>query len=288
MRWAVLLLVACGCERVFGLDSSTDAGAAPTGDALDAPPAMCPAFGAGPPSFTGMPQTFAAAHCTSYTTSAVTGTAVAECDGELREGPIGGLPTGPLDIVVAPGTMLQKPRLAPEGDELMVIATTAGMMSSVQRYRRAPGTSFALVDTLPIGGADASAIYGGSVSTPSAGPDRRVVVHLFAGATSTLVELGLHDGAWGELSREERASVTAWAQPSLSPDGTRMVLFGTLAGNTGGTVLYRERMSLGVPFGPVVALPAPLAQNRQWPFLTGDCARLYMSGIDDLELIERD
>jgi hypothetical protein len=279
------LLVLGGCNPWFDLEKTHPVDAAL--DAPDAPPPMCPAIGAGPPMFAQDPIVFGAMHCVSYTTSAVTGTAVASCDSGLVEGPIGTSAFTALTVTTTAGYTLTSPRLSPGGDQLYAIARppATGTAREVQRLRRIGTSAFEIVDRIPFSPFEAGLLD--SVSAPSATTEPHVIVHLFdSGGTSTFVELHEKTGGWSEDRRETlaQAGTGSMAFPSLSPDGLRLVFAGSLPGVGGAAVLYRERSSVTDPFGPPVVITGT-DPNRLWPHLPPDCSRMYFSRVDALEYV---
>ncbi len=245
---AVLVLLAGGCDRVFGLTGSTAAFDArvDVGDGMvDAgPTATCPALGSTP--VFSMTLHLRAADCSEYSASN-TGRAVANCIGVVSEGPA----TGPLIPVVGLesqlGVMHDASRMVPEGDVLFVRQwNTSTLFSRILIERRQPGDTFAYDGEVIVSGMtlDTSARFG----VPTRGPVRR----MFLRNRQALVELTVDaQGAASVVTaytENDFAVDTIALVPNLSADGLQVVFGGTRTPG-GSSVYYADRATIGDRFG---------------------------------------
>lgn len=283
MRWVPVLL-ACGCNSVFGLTPTELVDAPPPIDAPDPP--RCPAIGT-IPAFGDDLRSIPAIGCTGYATND-SGIAMAYCNNQVARGPV----DGEMTPIMMDDPVYQ-PRLAPDGDELFALHynMTTFLYELVDLVWR--DNKLEQVGTyIP----PSSATYGfySSFSTPSRGPDRHIIYVDYNNTTYTydLVEIANGTGTWTEQSR---VPVTDLGLPtgatpmqlSLSPDGLRLVFMTAGAWVMDGSgqytwidpVFYADRASLTDRFSMVVALPS-VPDQVQSPFLTADCGRIYFSALN--------
>ncbi len=281
----VLLIFLAGCNQVFGLQDTTEA---PPIDArqFDAPP---DAPYACPPAGSGEPPTFAAqfhqivprGNCRSYTTSPMTGVAIATCvvtagpvTNEIRHGAIDSDLLTPSVLTPPFNSGFSLPKLSPEGDQLW----TAYLDASSSMWKIAvytPDGSDGWTRSVNVSSHSETIEV---VSTPMrAGRPRRV---LYA-TTTEIRELDEgSNGIWTEIvDHRYRVPGGTAASPNLSPDGLRMV-FMAVSGPLGSpeVVHYADRPNLSAPFGPAIPL-VDVPAGADTPFLTDNCGRLYFSGL---------
>lgn len=272
MRCALILIAAisaAGCNQLFDLQSTDviDAFAPP----VDAP-WMCPAAGEAP-RFAPAENQFSPQNCASYSVSRDANLATASCiDGAVWEGPIDE-PLVVTDLTSGAQLEVQVPRLAPEGDELFVRRCKPSQVGCVlSAYRRgATPASWALEADLSIPIAvDTST----SFSSPSRGPDRRLIVTDAARTAHELHEVGT---AWVQLGADYDPAALGLAEiagyPRLSADGLRMTLLGSFT--TGAFQwMYGERASRGERFTQLRALPDFSFDSGEL-LVTDDCGHAY-------------
>ncbi len=262
MRLGLFVLCTAACNPVFGLDGTRLDDTRP--DLVDAPP-HCPDIGS-PLIYTSSPRAVGAG-CLSYVPSELTDLAVAQCSGAISEGSID------VNMMVAAtlnpnDTMLDMPRLAPEGDRLYV---RAGLEYRI--YERSGG-AWTQVDTVPF--ALSTGDYIGAPTRSALGP--RILVY----GSGQVREL---DGAKGWSAAGTYSGpgfgfdVLTW--PSLSPDGLRMVFTARTTPTAPFEIYAAERSRLTDPFtNPRVILPGATAP--QTPYLTDNCRLYYTSAYPQL------
>ncbi|HSD87771.1 MAG TPA: hypothetical protein VLB44_09670 [Kofleriaceae bacterium] len=251
MRWLpVLVVVVCGCNNVFDLRATKLADSPPAPPPIDAPPpAVCPATGTVPKFGDDLHQ-IDAKNCISY----VVGDnqiAVAQCNGAPARGSV----DGQLQPVTLGSDVYDPPRLAPDGNTVIVDAYNATSLKYEMRVYAWDGTGFGMATTYtpPTDGAYAEYF---EFSTPSRGPDQRVVYSDYNNTTLQyeLVEIGdPGNGKWAEVGRStlinvdaETKDIMSITQASLSPDGLRLLFMAYTAYGTtwgGGGVLLNSTTS---------------------------------------------
>jgi hypothetical protein len=200
------------------------------------------------------------AGCVDYTASMSEGLAVATCAGTVSAGPLEG-PLTPIPELSAVSYF--SPRLAPEGDELLV--SYPCNPPQVVSFRRSDD-SWIGPSPWPLQR---------TIGAPSRGSTRRVISGM--GAT-TLGEYEIVNGMTSELVRTY--SVIEWGLVSfhsgpfhLSPDGLRMVYSDPGSDKQ----YYSDRNDLSEPLRPAVPI-ADLTDLGQ-VFLDENCERLYFSAL---------
>ncbi len=260
MRWPWWVLAIAGCNRVFGLVPTQ----LPPPDA----PFACPAPG-GVPTFSSILHQSVLQFCDYLTVSEDTQMAMAECfeprsfigfgakDGEL-------VPVPEAQI----SSQLRYPRLAPEGDRAFVYQ---GTPPAIEIFALANGTWTA---------AGAIALPSSAVFSDPTRPPRHLLYVLGVGSTQVIHEIVETAGAWNEIDRYAISTLGMddISSISLSPDGLRLVLYGTRTGVLDYQVLYADRPSMDARFG--TATPIDRAPPVYDAFLSGDCSRLYFSSND--------
>jgi hypothetical protein len=137
-------------------------------------------------------------------------------------------------------------------------------------YRRGDDGTWRFDETLPFG-----AVVGEIISTFAAD---RVLVTKPPGAD----EWARRDGTWQKVHALTTATLGAPVTGglSMSADGLRLLFY-----STGGVAMYTDRSSVDGPFrtasGPIAALPAAFSE------MTGDCERVYISGLQSIFYAER-
>jgi hypothetical protein len=266
MRACAILLLA-GCNQLLGLDKTEHA-------PPDAPPG-CPPIGTAPVFSRCVHQVVSSA-CSYYTLGPDVGIALAVCPASEIAGST--YMSGPIDGELSPIAILPSgantttalPKLAPEGDELVLQQTVSYTKPTFSTYRRNPADgTWSWAADLPIPGA-------GAHSTLSRGPSRHLLVSQTGGAD---MREYVRDsaGGWSEVL-PPYAIGELGATPTtldLSPDGLRLVFTATTR-----DVWYADRPAITARFsrGSMVA-GVPRVSD---PFLTEDCNRLYFSGLDHI------
>jgi hypothetical protein len=286
VRAVVWLWGLCACNQVFGL-GDTDPAPIPDAQYFDAPidaPFTCPEIGTLPVFSRVLHQLIQS--CSGYSIAA-TGRAVAYCSEpktQVAEGavddtlvPVAGLEQSP------PSLRIDYARYAPEGDELIVrfvtqAATNTGRIVVFTRT----GTGFVEAHDIKLPGQMTDSLVG--FGAPSRGPKRRMLVYnvtnayqeieFDASGTATLI--GTYNAA--ELGVQAFTSIP----PNLSPDGLRGVFSGVV--NAGSVVLYLDRANISQRFGMGRVLDVPYTVA---PFMTEDCARVYLSGLGSMFWVQQ-
>jgi hypothetical protein len=286
-RLAVVVVIAAGCDSVFGLDPTQPL----TRDAqqFDAPidaPFACAPIGSTPQFSTLVHQVFHQ-DCRDYAFSTSAGFAVASCQDALfatqfASGPIDH-PLPLVSISLTPSdAQINRVWLAPAGDELFVLTYSSSLtLYTVLTYTHQPDGSWSR-------GADfttAPAYF--QLSAPTRGPTPHIV-RTFP-SDPNLHELAeMSPGSWVEVAVHSLAElgVSYPDNPHLSSDGLRLLMVTALANRLGETVVaYTDRASLGAPFRPAVALTD--VPNVPDAFMTEDCSRIYFSGIGSIFYVQQ-
>jgi hypothetical protein len=259
---AVVLITLSACTQIYGLEETR------TGDTIKR---ECPAAGTVP---TYAPSLIQLVPRACFWFSVDDGNhAVALCKGGiLEEG--SGANLAPMKITNSAGDSFDRPRLAPEGDLLLVRQlATGGTLNRVSTYQRDGDRWTYLADVI-----DAPNEFS-TVGVPSRGPDRRVI-HARPTEYRELAEGADHrwtqvrSFAWSTLG------VANGNDASLSPDGLRMT-FGKPATTATSMMMYSERASKDEPFG--IAQPIDTLPDIGNPgFMTANCERLYFSALSSV------
>jgi hypothetical protein len=270
------LVALCGCNSVLGVHSTEKRDAAmPYYDAPFDAPFACPPLGTAP-RFTNVLRQAVFQDCTDYTTSAAAGLAVASCSNAISAGPI----DMPLTVIVPLSTSVQyyRPRLSPEGDAILMFVydTTSGQ--HFEEFREVGGT-WTLTEILPF------AVAGDIISAPTRSPNRHVLV---VGTDASLHEMADQGGnVWTETAVHPNSElgVGNLGPPYLSTDGLRLMMGAVPQGGTMLLAMYTDRDALDQPFRPAVPLVGvPGALDG---FMTEDCSRIYMSGLESIFYVQQ-
>jgi len=273
---AVFLLLLTGCNALLGLEPTISTDAAPV--VPDAAPAVCPPIGTAP-TFAQAPVEFQRPHCAHYSISTVRQTAIAYCyvsgGPDISEGLIAANDMFPVAISRdMDQDVLYAPAVSQDGDDLFAVTSRAGV-KSISHFHRSGEEAFAFEAKLPLSLADATLVR--DTSEPSNAPERRLLITLHRSSTeSDLVELREQSDVWTEVRRETSASLgfALVIEPTLSPDGLRMIVATTLPEDGMTKLYYRDRPTLDAAFGTAVRL-LPTRDALFDPVLTPDCGRLY-------------
>lgn len=281
MRWATALVALCGCNQVFGLDTTQLQDAAVHVDAPPDAPPVCPPAGtqlriAGP-----LTQVVRQS-CTQYTASLPTRIAVANCyvmEGTswktvLSEGRLDDT-MGPLKLQTSQ-TTVELPRVSPEGDELYFrVWDSSGTGYVVEVFKRRTDGTWLDSGALPI--APSGFSY---MSQPTRAPRR----HIMLGYGSSVMEYA-DDGAgnWpkvGEITYTD-LGVTQFLNPTLTADGLRLMFGGykMLAPNYQLFVVDRGDIT-GTFSAPrtIIDMPDGVLDG----YLPEDCSRLYFVALSSI------
>lgn len=286
MRWGFVVVCLLGaCDYVFTIKAPPDgagSGVNPDGDP-GGTPAKCPAIGTAP-TFSTSPVLLRSNLC-AYTESRAADLAVGDCIGGDGEGKPGSALATALPIAPQTGVMQNNFRLAPEGDRLLVFeAKTTDLFVTVQLYTRV-NDRWENPSPLPITRVDGT----DRASAPSALPTRRVIVakhDLQPGSFEEWRDLG--DGTWDtpHSYTPDMFGVAEVGEPGLSADGKRLVFIAVPGPNQPQVIYYADRASVDDPFTTAQLLPIMGEMRPLFPFLTSDCSRLYLAGVQSLEWVE--
>jgi hypothetical protein len=312
--WLVLLGL-CGCNQAFNLDS-TKLRDAPIQVPIDAPPPpVCPALGT-VPRFSDDLRQIAPRMCEAYAVSE-NQIAMGFCNGKLVRGAADAEMT--QEITLDPSFASDLPRLAPDGDHLFLShleynPQTGNYSTSFNEFAwNGSGFDKQAGYKPPV---DTTYGEGFEISTPSRGPDRHIVYgdYNYTMGKYELVEIADGKGAFTEVQRYPLESlgpdVYVLRQPSLSPDGLRMVFIGSQdyaygggpgpvetntgklsgadlgtgiggggCGYTNNVVMYADRATTADKFNPAMVLET-VPDQVDWPYLTQDCGRIYVSALN--------
>lgn len=300
VRWAALALL-CGCNPVFGIDSTELIDAPPPPPPIDAPiPFACPEDGTAPVFGTSLTMVPEARDCVAYTTTP-TGTAAAVCGGFTAVVMTGAVDTPLAPVTLDPATMnyIEGVRIAPEGNDVYVAHYDVNWTRVTTRYQAVDGIWKQQGKSFTPERADGYSM----MSTPTQGAARRAVIQAYdVNFALELLELEeTADEGWVPKRSTPLADlgVTAVFQPSLSPDGLRLVFIDTgyqsptmgdalppSNGNTMQPVFYTDRADLASPFRPAKMLET-VPGLVQWPYMTPDCGRIYFSALNTVWYLEQ-
>jgi hypothetical protein len=275
-----LLLVVAGCNQIYGLDETylTDGHVA----------RRCPAIGE-TPVYTTAPQTLTSGEFPfDYTFDEARTFAVAYRvnAGGIVEAPVDSADFVPLDLDADAGDRLFDPRVAPEGDQLVVRVQNAAGQWNLRLYTRSGVQSWQRGPTLT------SLLPAERCSTPSrrSTTDERRFIRLDP-TGSELAEYTERVGVWSLVRTYDRATLGVSLQqqiedPQLSPDGLRLVF--TVREIVGRPIYFTDRASIDDAFRPAsLMLQLTGDSEPQDPFMVQDCTRLYMVVYPGLIYVEQ-
>jgi hypothetical protein len=273
--YRVVLLALCACNQVFGSDAVRLVDAHYFDGLIDGA-THCPATGQTP---VFSPQLHAAIdqNCRGYQISSDRGSAIAECssgntvaifegaqDQSLTQVPT--LPTSDEN------TVFDVARLSPEGD--LIILTTFDLTTTTTAVH-----TFTRDATGWTPGADLPFPQFNTVSPPSRGPDRRILVY-----ESKALGHEFQEDANGQWSEVRLVTIGSDALPHLvylSPDALRIIVFEGMGESTPAHTLYADRASRDSDFNPPIEI-ATTAIPPGEVFVTEDCARVYVSSVEEV------
>lgn len=263
-----LLVIASGCNRLFGVQGTELVDARYFDAAIDAPFA-CPAPGETPQFDRNLVQAVFQ-NVVDYTTSTATGRAVGSSADGIMEGPIDEpmtLQKGFSSAACLSCPVFLQPRLTPEGDGLYGVLS--GMFDSRLVLFRIVGDTWMLTT-------DLGPTSYGAISSLTWGPTR----HLMVGDGIDLRELTITDsGQVTELSPPYKPvdlGVEMVRNPMLTSDGLRMTFIGADKG-LHEAMYYADRGDLAARFSTGRQMvDVPVVEGS---YMTEDCSRIYLSGL---------
>lgn len=280
MRRALFAFVLAGCNSLFDLQP-TDLVEYQRIDAapLDAPP-MCPPSGT-PLAFSKYVTQAFSQPIRDYTFSTSSQLAIAQCQQpyEVCEGRLGEPLSKAPGFDAPPDWEVGEPRLSAAGDVALVKLTRLSVSGTkfTLYARGADGRWMLASDTnLPNQ-------FSGSVSQPTRGPDRHVIVVDGSGVTEWVLT-----DIWrlGATYTNAQLGVASFIYPRISGDGLRMTAYGQLAAQPAYRTLYFDRASISAPWNPAQALTgAP--SNINDAVLSDDCSRLYFTALNSVFFVPR-
>lgn len=281
MRRAALVVVLAGCNQVFDLNETVHVDAARI-DAVPDAAVTCPPTGTAPRFSTQLTQAIAQT-CNEYVFSSTTQMALATCYSDQKAGVF----EGRLDEEMVPARgfappanfQIERVRLAPDGDFAFTrLASFTLGTYRIGTYQRAPDGTW-------LQGADLqmTATYGTMLAAMTRGSPRHGL-RFDSDAYVFEEEVEEVNGSWTLVGTYHAADlgVAAFITPYLSPDGLRLVFWGTDAAAVP-HVYYADRPDVMSRFGPAAALEVPVVYD---PFLSEDCKRLYFTSLDSVFYIE--
>lgn len=271
LRWgaaASLLVIASGCNQLFGVQGTELVDARYFDAAIDAPFA-CPAVGETPQFDRNLVQAVFQ-NVADYTTSTATGRATGRTADGVMEGPIDEPMTrqnGFSSAACLSCPVFLQPRLTPEGDGLY------GVLSGMFDRRL---VLFRLVSDTWMLTTDFGPTSYGAISSLTSGPTRQLMV----GDGTDLRELTITDsGSVTEISPPYTPAdlgVEMSRNPMLTSDGLRMTFIGADK-ELRESVYYSDRADLAARFSIGRAMAdVPVVEGS---YLTPDCSRIYLSGL---------
>jgi hypothetical protein len=280
VRRLVLLAVLCGCNNIFALDTTVLVDAQP--DSPTQLGARCAPIG-DVPAFGDDLRQIPVPTCTAYAIANQTATAL--CNGTLFHGE----PDQALTNANLEGDLqyAQHPRLAPDEHVFMQYYDSVQGRYVIGELRRTEARFELMSSFIPT-----TYNWYAEYSTPSAGPDRRMILVDYNSTTSfyDVVELSDASGTWTETKRypvKDIATGYTMFQMNLSPDALRLVFKQQAMYEQGedgqlvysDSVWYTDRATRDEPFRTAVKLTT-VPDGVQWPFMTADCGRLYFSALN--------
>jgi hypothetical protein len=278
--WVVVVVVlASGCNQIFGLSATQPIDAAYFDAPADAPFA-CPPAGV-VPRFSKLLHQAVFQRVVQYTTSATTMRAMGYGPAGVVEGPVDDVMTfvpGTGDPACLSCSHVDLPRLTPEGDGFYGVLSGMTIPAHLGLYRR---NGNMLVEVHPF-----TTPLGTYISSVSRGPFRRIVIY---GGDANFHEHSIDDtGGSSEILPPYtplELGVESMHDAMLTADGLRMVFPGQLAGRMGESTFYADRPDLGSRFRTAVELAGiPVVDGA---FVTEDCARIYLYGLDSVFYAQR-
>lgn len=275
MRGVALLVLACACDQVFGIQH-THSNDAPFFDAPTDAPFACPMLGT-TPMYSPYVHLVSADDCFEYTPSFTSGRVVASgCNDSgypIYEGPFEG-PLEPAIPAEAATVELTHPRLTPDGTQMYVWRDVANVPSNILAFTRASDGTWQTTSApgFPIDATPSNIIRGPS-------DDRMLLV---PSAGSELDEWSDAGGTWHQLAVHpvSELGVTFVSASSLSSDGLRLIV---LADSSFGFSMsvYSDRMNIDGPFRAAELLTG-VPTDEHDAVISDDCARIYLSGLGAL------
>ena len=294
MRWLALvvglracawsaLLALCACDRLLGLHANAPADASDAAF-FDGPISYtCPPIGTTPSYYTDLRQVVAQ-QCDRYAASS-SGLALARCvdasgDYVVMTGMIDQMLAAPTGIA-DPTTFLVGATIGADDTAVITVITNGTpQMYEYRTYVQLPDQTWARgTDLIP---AMPSSVGGFLlVATPTTTTPRHLAYANNNGNSLSLHELVEGAGGWAEAPWSPISfaalGLTDVSTLRLSPDGRRIVLSAQTAAGAG-VPLYADRQTIDVPFRALDALDA--VPYGSTPFMSDDCARIYVSGLD--------
>lgn len=273
MRVVHLVWLLSGCNLVFPLSLTEPS--PPDGSPTDTPTGsvVCPESGVAPryasELFTRMPN------CSEYTED-LDRRGMAYCgegftDSTFAESPPDDPSITPIPLFTSTSQLqYQRPRLAPEGDQLFMLVLDSPAPGFTLQTSVKSGTEWGAPSSLTAPNEPDLLLAVLEVGTPTAGPNRRLMINVADGIHEVQVD-GMEVTtvyAYGA----DGLGFTFVQAPNLTSDGLRAVVLG-LPDSGGRQVFYLERGSLDVPFA--IAVPLEGVPLNPDVFMTSNCARLY-------------
>jgi hypothetical protein len=271
MRRVLVVMLAAGCNQLFHID-----------DTNPAPPIDADLFSCDPiPTFTTAPQ-FAGTGISSF---------AIDLDGQLEIGTRmqdGAICQSDSRSQLVPSSFVEglptthtRPRLAPAGDEMLVL-THAGTVLDSYLASASDTWNYEATNSLPV---TADTWF----SEPTKGAASRQMIVLEKGELFEYAEQATGNVLvipWSAVGHKSSYTagdlgVEAMTEPSMSADGKRLVFRGMVGGHE--DVYITTRAGLGDDFPMAQLLYAtPDDQTELTPFMTSDCSRLYFTLGSDL------
>jgi hypothetical protein len=280
--------VLAGCNRLFGLGDvgERDANVHFFDAPVDAAP-QCPPLGTSAPTFRPAVHSLPIASCTYYSISEVTHHAMARCFGASGYFSAEGELEGDLQQATTEDVAFSYsvPRMGADGD---LIARSAYYYNPPMSYytveiqQRIGPLAWSRVGDLPYQAAEGTVVGYPFVSNPTTGSEPHVVVvESLAAAPARLHDLARISGTWQQVDDYPVSLVsTGIYNPSLSPDGLRMVFTGPdgVDYSDRATIHDRFRQAQGIDGIP------PLLDA---PVMTTDCGKLYFTALNTVLYLEQ-
>jgi hypothetical protein len=287
MRWGLAIVLLCACNQAFGIRETRASDASQV--FFDAPidaPYQCPPIGT-TPRFSSLLHQVIPQYCTDYSFSAASQRALAVCvtgpysRGFIYQGTIDGSLTAAPGFPTASDITVSQPRIDPEGEE--VVLATFDLTNTVAPFavfRAQTDGSWSRLADLPIP-------QFGIVSGRTRGPNRHLLHR--KNVQDDLDEWAEQSpGTWNKVNTHRLAAlgVTAVDELWISPDGLRVIMNARTATTPNlGQVMYADRASMTDAFNAAVALDNVPAVHDA--FMTEDCARIYLSGLQQIFYVQQ-
>jgi hypothetical protein len=255
MRLAPAIVLAAGCNQLFGIDDTNGS------QCLSAP------------VFKTQPV-LVVASCTDYVPSIAANLAVASCKSAISESAVDAPSMTPSSFT--PQSMLLAPRLTPEGDQLFARDVVA---NAIVAYTRSNSTwTEPVVQDVGAVGLD------DTVSSPTSTGVRHIL-HANEQQIDELVETA--PGAWSSVHTYVAAdfSLQVASTPSLSVDGLRMMFVGKTVTDTILSVYFTQRDVIDDVFALAIRLTG--SEARSDPVMSDDCTRMYFDDPSGVQYTER-